>query len=87
MLRDASFTLVIALQQLVKCYVNNVNSLYQEKDLTQKQVDFMKQLEIWKENERVQMKSKIDDVKQACRREIDSIHQKNRNLEEVSYYI
>ncbi|KAF5899333.1 zinc finger protein DZIP1 isoform X1, partial [Clarias magur] len=54
----------------------------QEKDLTQKQVDFMKHLEIWKENERVQMKSKIDDVKQACRREIDSIHQKNRNLEE-----
>ncbi|KAM9483720.1 cilium assembly protein DZIP1 isoform 1-T7 [Clarias gariepinus] len=57
-------------------------NIKQEKDLTQKQVDFMKQLEIWKENERVQMKSKIDDVKQACRREIDSIHQKNRNLEE-----
>ncbi|KAB5583866.1 hypothetical protein PHYPO_G00100700 [Pangasianodon hypophthalmus] len=53
----------------------------QEKDLTQKQADFMKQLEIWKENERVRMNSKIDEVKQACQRDMDSMHQKNRNLE------
>ncbi|MCI4375088.1 hypothetical protein PGIGA_G00105100 [Pangasianodon gigas] len=53
----------------------------QEKDLTQKQADFMKQLEIWKETERVRMNSKIDEVKQACQRDMDSMHQKNRNLE------
>ncbi|XP_053540036.1 cilium assembly protein DZIP1 [Ictalurus punctatus] len=53
----------------------------QENDLTRKQADFMKQLEVWKENEHVRMNSKIDEVKQACQREMDSMHQKNRNLE------
>lgn len=59
----------------------------QENDLTRKQADFMKQLEVWKENEHVRMNSKIDEVKQACQREMDSMHQKNRNLEKVSSYI
>ncbi|KAI4886638.1 hypothetical protein NFI96_012765 [Prochilodus magdalenae] len=58
------------------------NSAKQEKDLTQKQEEFMKQLEIWKEDERVRMNSKVDEVKQACQREIDSLHQRNRNLEQ-----
>lgn len=53
-------------------------------DLTQKQADFMKQLEFWKENEYIRMNSKIDEVKQACQRDMDSMHQKNRNLENVS---
>lgn len=44
----------------------------------------MKQLEFWKENEYVRMNSKIDEVKQACQRDMDSMHQKNRNLENVS---
>ncbi|KAG7326729.1 hypothetical protein KOW79_010130 [Hemibagrus wyckioides] len=52
-----------------------------EMDLTQKQADFMKQLEFWKENEYVRMNNKIDEVKQACQRDMDSMHQKNRNLE------
>ncbi|XP_036426378.1 zinc finger protein Dzip1 isoform X2 [Colossoma macropomum] len=56
-------------------------SVKQEKDLTQKQEEFMKQLEMWKEDERVRMNSKIDEVKQACQREMDSLHQRNRNLE------
>ncbi|KAK3574187.1 hypothetical protein QTP86_004413 [Hemibagrus guttatus] len=41
----------------------------------------MKQLEFWKENEYVRMNRKIDEVKQACQRDMDSMHQKNRNLE------
>ncbi|KAK1798815.1 hypothetical protein P4O66_007091, partial [Electrophorus voltai] len=53
----------------------------QEKDLTQKQEQFMKQLEVWKEDERVRMNHRIDEVKQACQREMDSLHQRNRNLE------
>ncbi|XP_066519967.1 cilium assembly protein DZIP1 [Hoplias malabaricus] len=53
----------------------------QEKDLTQKQEEFMKQLDIWKEEERVRMNSKIDEVRQACQTEMDSLHQRNRNLE------
>ncbi|XP_072539993.1 cilium assembly protein DZIP1 isoform X3 [Salminus brasiliensis] len=56
-------------------------SAKQEKDFTQKEEKFMKQLEIWKEDERVCMNSKIDKVKQACQREMDSLHQRNRNLE------
>ncbi|XP_026870291.2 zinc finger protein Dzip1 isoform X2 [Electrophorus electricus] len=52
-----------------------------EKDLTQKQEQFMKQLEVWKEDERVRMNHRIDEVKQACQREMDSLHQRNRNLE------
>ncbi|KAI5613499.1 zinc finger protein Dzip1 isoform 1, partial [Silurus asotus] len=53
----------------------------QEKDLTQKQADFMKQLEVWKENERVRMNSRIDEVKQACQKDMESIVQKNQSLE------
>ncbi|XP_037392433.1 zinc finger protein Dzip1 isoform X4 [Pygocentrus nattereri] len=56
-------------------------SAKQEKDLNQKQEEFMKQLDMWKEDERVRMNSKIDEVKQACQREMDSLHQRNRNLE------
>ncbi|XP_060724478.1 cilium assembly protein DZIP1 isoform X2 [Tachysurus vachellii] len=52
----------------------------QEMDLKQKQADFMKQLESWKENEHVRMNSKIDEVKQACQRDMDTLHQKNKNL-------
>ncbi|XP_007244256.3 cilium assembly protein DZIP1 isoform X1 [Astyanax mexicanus] len=57
------------------------HSAKQEKDLTQRHEEFMKQLEIWKEDERVRMNSKIDEVKQACQRDMDSLHQRNRNLE------
>ncbi|KAI5108933.1 zinc finger protein Dzip1 isoform 1, partial [Silurus meridionalis] len=53
----------------------------QEKDLTQKQADFMKQLEVWKENERVRMNSRIDEVKQACQKDMESMLQKNQSLE------
>ncbi|XP_051996393.1 cilium assembly protein DZIP1-like isoform X2 [Xyrauchen texanus] len=53
----------------------------QEKELIQRQEEFKRQLEIWKEDEKIQMSSKIDEVKQACQRDMDSIHQRNRNLE------
>lgn len=56
-------------------------------DLKEKQADFMKQLEFWKENEQVRMNSKIDEVKQACQRDMDTLHQKNKNLVKVSSYI
>ncbi|XP_027002756.2 cilium assembly protein DZIP1 isoform X2 [Tachysurus fulvidraco] len=52
----------------------------QEMDLKQKQADFMKQLEFWKENEQVHMNSKIDEVKQACQRDMETLHQKNKKL-------
>ncbi|XP_076871398.1 cilium assembly protein DZIP1 isoform X2 [Brachyhypopomus gauderio] len=52
-----------------------------EKDLTQKHEEFKKQLEVWKEDERIRMNNKIDEVKQACQQEMDSLHQRNRNLE------
>ncbi len=32
------------------------------------------------------MNSKIDEVKQTCQRDMDSMHQKNRNLENVCFY-
>ncbi|XP_065149815.1 cilium assembly protein DZIP1 isoform X2 [Paramisgurnus dabryanus] len=53
----------------------------QEKELIQRQEDFKRQLEIWKENENVRMNNKIDEVKQACQRDMDSMHQRNRDLE------
>ncbi|XP_016423455.1 zinc finger protein Dzip1-like [Sinocyclocheilus rhinocerous] len=53
----------------------------QEKELIQRQEEFKRQLEIWKEEEKMRMNSKIDEVKQACQRDMDSMHQKNRNLE------
>ncbi|XP_051753327.1 cilium assembly protein DZIP1 isoform X2 [Ctenopharyngodon idella] len=53
----------------------------QEKELIQRQEEFRRQLEIWKEDEKMQMNSKIDEIKQACQRDMDSMHQKNRNLE------
>ncbi|XP_051568712.1 cilium assembly protein DZIP1-like isoform X2 [Myxocyprinus asiaticus] len=53
----------------------------QEKELIQRQEEFKRQLEIWKEDEKIRMNSKIDEVKQACQRDMDSIHQRNRNLE------
>ncbi|XP_057194842.1 cilium assembly protein DZIP1 isoform X2 [Triplophysa rosa] len=53
----------------------------QEKELIQRQEEFNRQLEIWKEDEYIRMNSKIDEVKQACQRDMDSMHQRNRNLE------
>lgn len=53
----------------------------QEKELIQRQEEFKRQLEIWKEDEKMQMNSKIDEVKQACQRDMDSMHHRNRNLE------
>ncbi|XP_073707826.1 cilium assembly protein DZIP1 isoform X2 [Garra rufa] len=53
----------------------------QEKDLIQRQEEFKRQLEIWKEEEKMRMNGKIDEVKQACQRDMDLMHQKNRNLE------
>ncbi|NP_001299827.1 cilium assembly protein DZIP1 isoform 1 [Danio rerio] len=53
----------------------------QEKELIQRQEEFKRQLEIWKEEEKMRMNSKIDEVKQACQRDMDSMHQRNRNLE------
>ncbi|XP_067315085.1 cilium assembly protein DZIP1 isoform X2 [Pseudorasbora parva] len=53
----------------------------QEKELIQRQEEFKRQLEIWKEDEKMRMNSKIDEIKQACQRDMDSMHQKNRNLE------
>lgn len=58
----------------------------QEKELIQRQEEFKRQLEIWKEEEKMRMNSKIDEVKQACQRDMDSMHQKNRNLEKVCFY-
>lgn len=58
----------------------------QEKELIQRQEEFRRQLEIWKEDEKMQMNSKIDEIKQACQRDMDSMHQKNRNLENVCFY-
>ncbi|XP_043096939.1 zinc finger protein Dzip1 isoform X1 [Puntigrus tetrazona] len=53
----------------------------QEKELIQRQDEFKRQLEIWKEEEKMRMNSKIDEVKQVCQRDMDSMHQRNRNLE------
>uniref|UniRef100_A0A8C2B0E4 Cilium assembly protein DZIP1 n=1 Tax=Cyprinus carpio TaxID=7962 RepID=A0A8C2B0E4_CYPCA len=53
----------------------------QEKELIQRQEEFKRQLEIWKEEEKMWMNSKIDEVKHACQRDMDLMHQKNRNLE------
>lgn len=53
----------------------------QEKELVQRQEEFKRQLEVWKEDEKMRMNSKIDEIKQACQRDMDSVHQKNRNLE------
>uniref|UniRef100_A0A672S2S8 Cilium assembly protein DZIP1 n=1 Tax=Sinocyclocheilus grahami TaxID=75366 RepID=A0A672S2S8_SINGR len=53
----------------------------QEKELIQSQEEFKRQLEIWKEEEKMRMNGKIDEVKQACQRDMDSMHQQNRNLE------
>ncbi len=58
----------------------------QEKELIQRQEEFKRQLEIWKEEEKMRMNSKIDEVKQACQRDMDSMHQMNRNLENVCFY-
>ncbi|XP_051985712.1 cilium assembly protein DZIP1-like isoform X2 [Xyrauchen texanus] len=56
-------------------------SAKQEKELIQRQDEFKRQLEIWKEDEKIRMNNKIDEVKQACQQDMDSIHQRNRNLE------
>ncbi|TRY55668.1 hypothetical protein DNTS_016515 [Danionella cerebrum] len=56
-------------------------SAKQEKEHIQKQEEFKRQLEMWKEDEKRMMNNKIDEVKQACQRDMDSMHQKNRNLE------
>ncbi|XP_051562506.1 cilium assembly protein DZIP1 isoform X2 [Myxocyprinus asiaticus] len=56
-------------------------SAKQEKELIQRQDEFKRQLEIWKEDEKIRMNSKIDEVKQACQQDMDSIYQRNRNLE------
>ncbi|KAA0713353.1 Zinc finger protein [Triplophysa tibetana] len=53
----------------------------QEKELVQRQEEFKRQLDSWKEDEYIRMNSKIDEVKQACQRDMDSMHQRNRNLE------
>ncbi len=58
----------------------------QEKELIQRQEEFKRQLDIWKEEEKMRMNSKIDEVKQTCQRDMDSMHQKNRNLENVCFY-
>lgn len=55
----------------------------QEKEIIQRQEEFKRQLEIWKEDESIRMISKIDEVKQVCQRDMDSMHQRNRNLENV----
>ncbi|XP_056607460.1 cilium assembly protein DZIP1 isoform X2 [Triplophysa dalaica] len=53
----------------------------QEKELVQRQEEFKRLLDSWKEDEYIRMNSKIDEVKQACQRDMDSMHQRNRNLE------
>ncbi|KAK7154851.1 hypothetical protein R3I93_009713 [Phoxinus phoxinus] len=53
----------------------------QEKELIQRQEEFKRQLEVWREDEKMRMNSKVDEIKQACQRDMDSMHQKNRNLE------
>ncbi|XP_030637608.1 cilium assembly protein DZIP1 [Chanos chanos] len=58
-----------------------MNKLSQEKDLGQKQEEFMKQLEIWKEDERVRLNRQMDDFRESCHQEADSLHKRNLNLE------
>ncbi|XP_076159038.1 cilium assembly protein DZIP1 isoform X2 [Alosa pseudoharengus] len=54
----------------------------QEKDLSEKQEELMRDLEAWKAEERTTMDRRIEEIRQHCQRDVDRLYQKNTMLEQ-----